>query len=73
MKKIRRSKQRTKVYRHLKYNRTHTDIQLKITRLQAPLSLPTDKEYYEEGQDLEDPKKVWEEGEWKTIHCPKEI
>ena len=34
---------------------------------------PTDAEHYEEGQQLDDPKRVTDSEGWKTIHCPKEI
>ena len=60
LKQIRNSERRVEAYRHLKYNRTDTSIQRKITRLEVPISWPTDKEHYGEGQQLDDPKKVKE-------------
>ena len=73
LKQISNSERRAEAYRHLKYNRTDTSIRRKITRLEVPNLWPTDAKHYEEGQQLDDPKKVTESEGWKTIHCPKEI
>ena len=73
IRQLRRCEAKCRAYNRPKFNRCTGSAQQHITKLEVPASWPTSQDETDKALDLEDPKTITEQENWREVTCPTEI